>query len=303
LKTKSEIVRAFILGSLLEVAIPKPGNVSRYKDFEDLTFYHFLFGNTALIGPYFEATERGILLKEGKINESEVGIGELIRMAVAATKKYQDANPNFGIIVLSIPLIVSLSSGASIEDAGKMATRLISKSTPLDTVELYKAIRIANPKGIPRGVKYDVYSDTSFEDLVRDGINLYKLAEISCERELVFCEWLNNYDLTYETLKLLENNLEKEDLEGKVRKTFVVLLSKYEDTLIIRKAGIQEAKKVKEMATQLLKNKITEEEFERFMYEKRDLRNPGSLADIMATALSLLMLKGYRLESKFLRKI
>ncbi|AFK23165.1 triphosphoribosyl-dephospho-CoA synthase [Pyrococcus sp. ST04] len=298
-----DVVRAFILGSLVEVAVPKPGNVSRLRDFEDLTFYHFLFANTALIGPYIEAVKRGILLKEGKIKPNEVGIGELIKTAVSNSKKYQDANPNFGVVTLSVPLIVAISSGASIEDAGKVATNLIFNSTPLDSVEFYKAIRIANPKGIPKGVKYDVYSDSSFKELIEDDINLWRLAEISCPRELIFCEWLHSYEITYETLEMLERLCGSLELEECIRKTFLELLARYEDTLILRKAGKEEAKLVKEMARKVLHGTLKIEYFERFMSERGDLRNPGSLADIMAVALSLLFCKGYYLRGLFLKKL
>ncbi|MFA4661883.1 triphosphoribosyl-dephospho-CoA synthase [Pyrococcus kukulkanii] len=298
----SNIVRAFILGSLVEVAIPKPGNVSRLRDFPDLTFYHFLFANTSLIGPYMEAARRGELLGEGVIDESNVGLGQLILLAIKESKRWQDANPNFGVVALSVPLIVSLSSGRPIERAGVYASKLIEKSTPYDSINFYKAIRIANPKGIRRGVKYDVYDDSSFDELVMDNVNLYRLAEVSCPREMIFCEWLNGYSKVYEALDMLEGFIESEDLENAVLKTFLNLLARYRDTLIERKAGIEEAELVRKKAELVVKGELSLGEFSKFMAEKGDLRNPGSLADIVAVALSLLFLRGYRLEGSFLCK-
>lgn len=60
-----KIIKAFTLGPLLEVMIPKPGNVNRFKDFEDLTLYHFLFGNVAVVDILYEATEVSRLIKRG----------------------------------------------------------------------------------------------------------------------------------------------------------------------------------------------------------------------------------------------
>ena len=49
-------------------------------------------------------------------------------------------------------------------------------------------------------------------------------------------------------------------------------------------------------AKEVLKAELELEEFDKFLREKGDLRNPGSLADIMAIALGLLLLKGYTLN-------
>ncbi len=290
------IIRAFLLGSLLEATVPKPGNVNRYRDFGDLTLYHFLFGNSAVLDVYYEAVKRGELLRKGILQPSEAGIGELIRRAVENSRKAQDANPNFGVVVLSVPLIMGLSIARNMLDAREKTWLLLEESTVRDTMELYRAIRTTNPKGIPSGVKYDVYSDESFKELFRDAVNLSKLASISCERELVFCEWTNRYELSYQTFGRLYELIKELPLEEAVRRTFIELLANNLDTLILRKAGKGEAELVREKAREVLEGKLSLEEFEEFMGEKGDLRNPGSLADIMAVALSLLALRGLRIE-------
>ncbi|NJE85098.1 apo-citrate lyase phosphoribosyl-dephospho-CoA transferase [Thermococcus sp. CX2] len=288
------IIKAFTLGPLLEAAIPKPGNVNRYADFEDLTLYHFIFAETWTIDILHEATKIGDQLRRGTYRLNEAGIGELIKRAVQNAREVQDANPNFGIVALQIPLVIALSMSKNMLEARDWVRRLIDESTVRDTMELYRAIRIANPKGIPSGVKYDVYSDDSFRELFRDGINLKRLAEISCERELIFCEWLNGYELSYKTFARLYELTKEMTLEEAVQRAFVELLAENTDTLIVRKAGKEEAELVRERAREVLEGRLTLEEFDAFLREKKDLRNPGSLADIMAIALSLLVLKGYR---------
>ncbi|MDI3475578.1 MAG: triphosphoribosyl-dephospho-CoA synthase [Thermococcaceae archaeon] len=290
------VVRAFILGPLLEAAVPKPGNVSRFRDFDDLTFYHFLMANTALMGVYYEAIKRGELIRKGILQPSEAGLGELIKRAVQKSRESQDANPNFGVIVLSVPLMVAMGMSRHILEAREKAKLLVGESTVRDTMELYSAIRIANPKGVARGVKYDVYSDESFRELFRDRVNLERLAEISCERELVFCEWLNGYELSYKTFGRVYELAREAPFEDAVLRAFLELLSERPDTLIARKGGIEEAELVRKKAGELLEGRLSMDEFERFMSEKGDLRNPGSLADVMAVALSLLILKGARIE-------
>ncbi|MBO8174485.1 MAG: triphosphoribosyl-dephospho-CoA synthase [Thermococcus sp.] len=291
-----KIIKAFTLGPLLEATIPKPGNVNRFRDFEDLTLYHFLFGNVAVIDILYEATEVGKLIRRGDYQLSEANIGEMIKRAVQNAKAVQDANPNFGIITLEIPLVIALVISRHIYDAREVVKRLIEHSTVRDTMEFYKAIRIANPKGIKSGVKYDVYNENVFDELFKDRINLKRLAEISCERELIFCEWINGYGLSYKTFLRLKELTEEFSLEEAVVRVFIELLASTPDTLIIRKAGKAEAELVMRKAKEVLDGNPSIDEFDSFLREKGDLRNPGSLADIMAIALSLLILDGYKLN-------
>ena len=291
-----KIIKAFTLGPLLEAVTPKPGNVNRFRDFEDLTLYHFLFGNVAIVDILYEATEVGRLIRRGDSQLSEANIGEMIKRAVQNAKAVQDANPNFGIIALEIPLVIALVISRHIYDAREVAKRLIEHSTVRDTMEFYKAIRIANPKGIKSGVKYDVYDENVFDELFKDRINLKRLAEISCERELIFCEWINGYELSYKTFLRLKELTEEFSLEEAVVRVFIELLASTPDTLIIRKAGKAEAELVMRKAREVLEENLSIDEFDSFLREKGDLRNPGSLADIMAIALSLLILDGYKLN-------
>lgn len=290
------IVKAFTLGALLEATIPKPGNVNRLRDFEDLTLYHFLSGNTATIPVYYEATKVGELIKKGISAPSEAGIGDLIRRGVESSKRVQDANPNFGVITLSIPLVIGLSMAKDLMDGREKGELLIRESTIRDTMELYRAIRKASPKGIQKTSKYDVYSENSFKELFEDRINLWKLAEISCERELIFCEWISKYSLSYSTADRLLDLMQELPLEDAVRTAFIELLASRRDTLILRKAGKEEAELVRKTAKRVLSGALSPDEFDEFLREKGDLRNPGSLADIMAVSLSLLALLGLRIE-------
>ena len=292
-----ELIRAFLTGPLIEVAVPKPGNVSRKRDFEDLSIYNFLVAHPALGGIYHEAVKRAESIRSGLLRPSEAGIGELIRRGVEATKRVQDANPNFGVIVLSVPLIMGLTLTKKIQEGGEKARLLIEESTVRDTMELYRAIRIANPKGLPGGVKYDVYSDKAFEELFRDRINLMELAKMSAERELVFGEWVKGYELTYRTLTRLTERVPG-PLEETVVEVFMELLSENIDTLVFRKAERNEAELVRKKAKEVVEGRMGLEEFDGFMREKGDLRNPGSLADVMAVSLSLIFLSGAKVEMR-----
>ncbi|WP_456366228.1 triphosphoribosyl-dephospho-CoA synthase [Thermococcus sp.] len=292
------IVKAFTMGPLLEAAVPKPGNVNRFADFEDLTVYHFIAANTAVLPVYHEAAKTGELLRRGLLAPNEARIGELVRRAVEGSRSVQDANPNFGVITLSIPLIMGLSMARDVMEGREKAKLLLRESTVRDAMEFYRAIRTAGPKGLPREVEYDVYSDDSFRKLFADRVNLWKLAEISCGRELVFCEWLDDYSLSYKTADRLMKLLGELPFEEAVARTFVELMAKREDTLIARKAGHREAELVRRKAAEVLAGRLKLEELDAFLRERGDLRNPGSLADVVAISLSLLALSGLKFSTR-----
>ncbi len=291
-----DVVRAFALGPILEVTIPKPGNVNRYRDFEDLTIYHFLFGSVSILKVLYKAVERGFKVREGTLLLGEVGLGKLIEEAVSRSMDAQGTNANLGIIKLIIPLAAACPLSEDFNALGSTARELIEKSTPEDTVALYRAIRRANPGGLKRGVKYDVYGDNVFEELVRDQVNLLKISELGCGVELVYCEWLNGYERTFWLLNALEDLLAlNDDLEGAVIEGFLKLMSRELDTLIVRRAGVEMAEQVRNLARKVLSGEISLEELDSFLRNERKPLNPGSLADVTAAALSLLILKGYTL--------
>ncbi|NPA48124.1 MAG: apo-citrate lyase phosphoribosyl-dephospho-CoA transferase [Thermococci archaeon] len=291
-----QVTRAFVLGPLLEATVPKPGNVSRFRDFSDLSIYNFLFAETAVMDVYYNVAA-------GRIRS----VGRAVELAVRRSKEAQSANPNFGIVVLSVPLIMALRAGngadarRDVSGVLRKASAIVRESTPEDSVSLYRAIRMASPKGLDRDVEYDVYSDDSLKMLKENDVNLWKLAEMSCGRELVFCEWLNGYRLTGRTVKRLEELFRVRDVEGAVRRAFIELMAEAKDTLIERRAGRDTAERVREMAELVLKGEMTVEELDAFL-RRDERRNPGSLADVMASALSLVILRGYRLEGRLLRR-
>ncbi|WP_297497893.1 triphosphoribosyl-dephospho-CoA synthase [Thermococcus sp.] len=293
-----EIVRAFITGPLVEVALPKPGNVNRFRDFRDLSVYNFLVAYPALVGIYHETVRRGELIRSGVLSPAEAGLGELIRRSAEATRRVQSGNPDFGVLVLSIPLIAGLALTKKLSEGGEKARLLLEESSVRDTMELYRAIRILEPKGIPRGVKYDVYSEDAFEELFRDRVNLMRLAELSCPRETIFCEWLNSYGITYGAFSRILRLAKEMPLEDASVRLFLELLAERGDTLIRRKAGEAEELLVRKRAREVIEGKLSIEEFDAFLREEGDLRNPGSTADIVAVALSLVFLSGVGVEMK-----
>ena len=112
------------LACMLEVSAPKPGNVHRGADFDDLSFYDFI-QSAAVIGPVFEQHE-------------QLGLGELILAAVEATRSVVSTNTNLGLILLMAPL----AKASTLDQAGIQA--VLSNLNSDDADLTYQAIAKAN---------------------------------------------------------------------------------------------------------------------------------------------------------------
>src|SRR5947199_1575614 len=78
------------LACIWEATSRKPGNVHRYRDFEDVTYLDFLT-SAAAIAPEMEIA-------------SHRRVGETVLAAVRATRLMTQTNTNLGIILLLAPL-------------------------------------------------------------------------------------------------------------------------------------------------------------------------------------------------------
>src|SRR6516225_4135717 len=78
------------LACIWEATARKPGNVHRYRDFEDTTYLDFLL-SAAAIAPILETA-------------SQRRIGETVLKCIQATRTVVRKNSNLGIVLLLSPL-------------------------------------------------------------------------------------------------------------------------------------------------------------------------------------------------------
>jgi triphosphoribosyl-dephospho-CoA synthase len=116
-------------------------------------------------------------------------------------------------------------------------------------------------------------------------------------------EWVRNYQITFDlAYPYLTVQLESRDLNTAVVHTFLKILSKHPDTFIARKVGVEKARQVSSDAKTALElgGLETSEGRKSVLDLDRKLRasgnrlNPGTTADLTATALALCTLGGYR---------
>lgn len=306
------VSRCIQLAVLLEVsAYPKPGNVHRTQDFSNTRYEHFL-ASTVAIAPLFRlAAERGRLYSENKVSANDLGIGQLIKCSVKEMLAWQNGgNTLLGTIILLIPM--AAAAGASMGSVGgfsaprlrEVLKRIVESTTPEDAVAVYEAINMAKPGGLGSVAELDVSSPESINRILRERITLFEIFKIASSYDAVASEWVSSYRITFEVgypyiLRQLE---EHGDINIATVNTFLKILSEVPDTLIARKVGEEEARRVSSIARRVLERgglstdegRRELEKFDRMLRDPRNLLNPGSTADLISATLAVLVLGGYR---------
>jgi triphosphoribosyl-dephospho-CoA synthase len=300
------------LAILLEVsASPKPGNVHRTADFQDTSYEHFLASAVALVPHFRHAAERGLHVLGKDTMSSQIGIGKLIRAAVKDVLAWQHGgNTLLGSIILLTP-IAAASGLALSEDAAFSVTRLrgnlkhvCSSTTVEDAVNVYDAITLIRPGGLGKVPRLDVTDVKSRKKILEEGTTLFKVFEISSSWDSISAEWVDNFPVTFDLgYPFFKQQLkETENINIATVHTFLKILSKVTDTLIIRKAGADKARWVSCQARKILEiGGLTTErgikglsDLDRKLHDQAHRLNPGTTADITSAILALAVLDGYR---------
>lgn len=307
-----DLLRCINLASLLELSgWPKPGNVHRTKNFEDTRFEHFLAGIAAIQPNFRKLCERvsQLSFEEGNNFES-VNLGLFFKEAAKDMIEWQKGgNVLLGHILILAPLVASTiiclkTNQLNLIDLKLILRKIIDNSTVNDTLNLYEAIRTCNPGGLGEVEKYDVNSENSVEELKNDNITLKKIFEISKNVDLISYEYSTGFKITLDEglpyfFKIFNHF---GDPNIAIVNTFLKILSDYPDTLISRKGGIEEAKRVSKAASEILQQggistskglKLTID-LDNDLQERKGQLNPGTTADLVAGIIFCALIFGFR---------
>jgi len=306
------ISKCLELAILLEVSADKPGNVNLVVGFEGTRHEHFLASAVAAASSFELAAERGIAFSKREIQVSDVGVGRIIKDCVADINAWQrGGNTLVGTVILLAPIAVAAgitpTKGEYVFEIPKLRENLrlvIESTTSEDAVNVYEAIKIAKPSGLGKAPELDINDSNSVNRIVKENISLYQVFKIASQYDRVCSEWIGNYPLTFDFAypRLMEQIKDTGDLNVAIIHTFLKVLAEYPDTFIARKVGIEKAREVSLMAKEILelggletsKGKESLREFDLKLRCSSNLLNPGTTADIIAAALALCILGGYR---------
>jgi len=304
--------RCASLAALLEVsAYPKPGNVHRLRDFLDTKYEHFLAGSVALGSRMQGLAEKGQRIGHGDREWAELGVGKSILVSVKDMMNWQrGGNVHLGIILLFSPLAAAAGSVmkegiVDLDELRGALDEVINGGTPLDSVNIYRAIDVAMSKEtLGSVVQLDVKDTSSLDRILDEDLTPLDIFNECQARDAICNEWVTGFNVTFtEGYPFLRKRLDEgANINEATVDTFLKILSEHPDSLIQRKIGIEDAITVSEKAKKIIQAGGASTEIGMKMIQKLDdeLReengslNPGTTADLTATSLFLLLLSGWR---------
>jgi triphosphoribosyl-dephospho-CoA synthase len=257
-----------------EATARKPGNVTRFQDFDDVTYLDFVL-SAAAIAPVME-------------NACRRRVGATVLEAVRATRRVVRSNTNLGIILLLGPL------AAAGDDLRNDVGRILAALDIEDARLVYEAIRLAAPGGLGHVESQDVQEEPR--------LPLREVMALAADRDLVARQYSNGFAEVFgDVSEALRAGLRQTgSLETAIISAQLRLMGTYPDTLIARKAGLPVAEEASRRATEVLAagwpgspaSWTALAEFDAWLRADGRRRNPGTTADLITAGLFLLLQQG-----------
>lgn len=288
------------LALILEVsAYPKPGNIHRFYLNSNNLYERFLASSHLSIKWFIKSYKRGLR------GWGKVIIGDLIYYSCKDIVKYIGRNDHLGAFTLLIPLSVNIGycvrKGLERIDCFTNIGELLESTTVYDSVFFYRAIRITKPshlKPLETSEYVDVWSRRYVRELFEKNHRLIDVFKYSSSVEIVHNELLSNYTRSLDALNELERCLSRTSSWNEcIVYIYIYLLSKYIDTLVVRKHSLETAEYVAKRASVILGEFGSGNWFRDLGALDRELKaksiNPGSIADIVASTIGLYLVERY----------
>ena len=279
--TRLSLANAATLACIWEVSAPKPGNVHRGADFEDVTYLDFI-ASAVVAGP--------IVARAG-----EIGVGRAVLEGVRATRAIAGSNTNLGTLLLFAPLAAVPRGIPLVDGVGEVLDRL----TFDDTRDVYEAIRVSSAGGLGHTKEADVSEAPPAE------LKLVEAMQMAADRDLVARQYVNRFfDVFTGAAAWIEEGMARGwTLASAIVQAQLRQMAKEPDSLILRKCGMQMAKEASDRAASVLEAGNPGDEtfedaighFDFWLRSDGHRRNPGTTADLIAAGLFVLLREG-RLE-------
>jgi triphosphoribosyl-dephospho-CoA synthase len=209
-----------------------------------------------------------------------------------ATTRWTRSNTTLGSVLLLAPL-----ARAAARADGDLRSRLaavLQETTVADAAEAYVAIRAARPGGLGAASAEDVAAAPT--------VTLREAMALAAERDAIAREYTTAFGLTFEVGVPALTRARGRGLSwtDATVECFLALLAAVPDTHIARKLGRAEAERLSARAREVVAAGATGSPagraelaaFDAELRDSRNLRNPGTTADLTCAALFIVILEG-----------
>jgi triphosphoribosyl-dephospho-CoA synthase len=219
-----QVRAAFLAACALDVATPKPGNVSVQSPGHGMNAAQFLVSADAAADA---------LLARG------ASVGQRILDAVTRTRDAVGCNTNLGIVLLVAPL------AAALEEAGpapspqawrEATTRVLARLDDDDARLAYRAIALANPGGLGDAPEQSVHAPPT--------VGLRDAMQLASERDSIARQYANGFQDIFETGLAAYGEAPANEPELAMLNVFLAFLAGWPDSHIVRKHGMALAQSV-----------------------------------------------------------
>ena len=257
------------IACLLEATARKPGNVHRFRDFDDAHYLDFVLSASAIA----EALDLA----------PDVGLGHSVLRAVESTRDLVRTNTNLGMILLLAPL-AAVPMGTDLREGVEGVLRA---TTIEDAALVYRAIRLAMPGGLGNAENQDVADEPT--------INLRDAMWLAADRDLVARQYALGFaDVFDRALPRLREAIGRGwPVETAIIDAYLDFLASRPDSLIARKRGDEIAAEASRRAGTVLELGWPDSlegieslaAFDDWLRADGHARNPGATADLTTAAL------------------
>lgn len=273
------------LACMLEVSAPKPGNVHRGADFEDVTFQDFAT-SAVVLGEVIQAC-------------AERPMGETILRAVEETLSAVGTNTNLGMILLIVPLAKVARANPNQELTIQRVRNHLAEISSADAADVFRAIRTAKPGGLGDVARMDVNAMPAEE------VGLLEAMQEAADRDLIAKQYVSGFSDVIEdnAMGIVVGRKKFDSLSMGIVFAHVVSMSREPDSLIVRKCGVETAAHAQMLALKAIEfltpvgtdgesqpgdkesfwNAVGELDF--WLRSDGNRRNPGTTADLIAASL------------------
>jgi triphosphoribosyl-dephospho-CoA synthase len=252
-----------------EATARKPGNVHRYRDFDDTSYVDFLLSAAAIAPALEDAATRPL--------------GATILAAVQATRRVVRGNTNLGIVLLLAPFAMVPRQTPLAEGVAPV----LNRTTVDDARATYEAIRLVSPGGLGQAPEQDVREEPT--------ATLTQVMALAADRDLVARQYANGFR---EVLKGGLNALQRgmhacDSLEDAIIMVHLQLLALLPDSLIVRKRGAAVAHTASKLSGEVLaagwpSSQVSWDalaDLDSWLRADGNARNPGTTADLVTATL------------------